>query len=252
MRMARGRILPLLFALGLALLVGACSVVDFSKFSNDAVAVQVSMSDFVGNSIDGAKVELFGDTDYDPVYSGSNGMASLGQVVPGNYTLHVLYPDGQFFERSVPVWGGNDILIEIEPTHIPIRLVINGQTNPGLNIELNGYGEDPAIEQANIGYNEAGRSFTLDFTIPAGAAGVYRLEGDIAKPDDNGSSEYFINGRSLGVATPPRTGGWQTYWYSSLFPEIELGEGQHTLRVLMEAGGQNIHSFRLVPVKLYN
>src|SRR5690625_2284343 len=146
------------------------------RLSNNTVAVQVSMSDFVGNSIDGAKVELFGDTDYDPVYSGSNGMASLGQVVPGNYTLHVLYPDGQFFERSVPVWGGNDILIEIEPTHIPIRLVINGQTNPGLNIELNGYGEDPAIEQANIGYNEAGRSFTLDFTIPAGAAGVYRLE----------------------------------------------------------------------------
>lgn len=244
------RIWTVIAVMSVALIVGACT--DLSKFSKDPVAVQVKTYDLVGSTVAGATVLLLGDEDFGPLQTGPDGIATIENVTPGTYTMRVWYPDGPFFERTVPVWGGSDVVVAIEPTSIPLRLVVDGQLNPGLNIQLHGYGNDPAVEPNNIGYNFEGRWFTLDFTVPEGAAGIYRMIGYIAGPDADGSTEYFIDGESLGVVYTRQTGGWQNYWHFTLFPEIELSEGVHTMRLYFVTSGRNYHSFHLIPVKLFN
>lgn len=90
----------------------------------------------------------------------------------------------------------------------------------------------------NIGFVQKGD--WMEYEIKVSAAGSYKVNYRIAANGSNGGAiQLQINNSKIGSINLPSTGGWQTY--TTVNNEVNLPQGNHTLRVFAEQAGWNLN-----------
>lgn len=131
-RMMKPKIFSLL-VLGLTVLFAGC--LDFGKFSNAPVPVQIDVSYEDGTPVLGAEVTLDGPETYVET-SGAGGVASFDAVLRGNYGLVVCAPDGSAARTHVPIWGGQPFAASVETKPFPNLTAQDINTGLGGSTEI--------------------------------------------------------------------------------------------------------------------
>jgi len=91
----------------------------------------------------------------------------------------------------------------------------------------------------DVGWIAAGE--WLDYSINVASAGVYVFEFRVASPNSDRKFHVTVDGiDKTGLITVPLTGGWQT-WQTVKSGVIDLGAGDHVLRVVFDAGDFNFN-----------
>lgn len=169
-----------LFVLGLALLFAGC--LDFGKFSNEPVAVQVEVSYEDGSPLAGASVTLNGPHTYDTM-SNADGVASFDAVLRGNYGLVVCAPDGSAARTQLSIWGGQPFFASAETKAFPnltaqdINTGLEGSTEIECGqIRIKAGGND--IWGSNDGIHFAYAQVSGDVTMVARVAQIKATHND--------------------------------------------------------------------------
>jgi O-glycosyl hydrolase len=101
----------------------------------------------------------------------------------------------------------------------------------------------------NVGYVKAGE--WLEYTINVATAGSYDFDFRLAAASSNGKFHVAIDGVDVtGPLVVPNTGAWQT-WKTLTKTGVALPQGQHVLRLAMDANGSSgsIGNFNSVTIK---
>ncbi|MCQ3830021.1 carbohydrate-binding protein [Microbulbifer elongatus] len=100
--------------------------------------------------------------------------------------------------------------------------------------------------QYNVGWTATNE--WLEFDIHVEQAGVYRANVRVASAPGGGQYTVEIDGQTRGSAmSVPATGGWQQ-WVTQSLDLGQLTQGQHTLRLQIQAGNFNINWLELRPL----
>lgn len=209
----------------------------------------LTVKDRDGAALAGAQVSLVdGGRIYGPETANASGMVQFKGVRPGTYTVTVVPASGPEFSSEIVVRSNETQRVEVRGRFFfDLRLIIGRQPNPDLNIRFSDNWPEPRYGEDHIGWFDPGRSFTLDFTVPAGEAGTYSLMVYGAGMFPSNGHEYFLDGVSLGeLRMDPETGDWENWRWYTLKSGIQLSEGTHELKVVSRVGGRNFHTIRWV------
>lgn len=91
----------------------------------------------------------------------------------------------------------------------------------------------------NVGWIDAGE--WLEYTVSVSAAGLFDFTARVASPTGAGSMHVEVDGVNVtGTMAAVNTGGWQTF-ADVVAQQISLSAGNHTLRMVFDAGGFNLN-----------
>ena len=99
----------------------------------------------------------------------------------------------------------------------------------GVDVGASGRGDVPW----SVGWTRAGE--WLAYGVDA-EAGTYDVELQVASDGPGGTIALEVDGRRIGVATVPNTGGWGT-WQGVPLGRARLAKGRHTVKLLMASAG---------------
>src|SRR5690625_89399 len=122
-----------LLILGLSLVFAGC--LDFSKFSNDPVAVLIEVTYENGEPVPDAAVTLDGPQEY-LTTSAADGVAAFDAVSRGNYRLIVCAPDGSAARTEIPIWGGQPVATSVETKPFPVLTATDINTDRSGSTEI--------------------------------------------------------------------------------------------------------------------
>ena len=100
----------------------------------------------------------------------------------------------------------------------------------GVDVGASGLG---AAMPWSVGWTRAGE--WLAYGVDA-EAGTYAVELQTTSQGPGGTVALEVDGRRVGVATVPDTGGWSN-WRGVPMGRVSLTKGRHTLRLLLETAG---------------
>lgn len=87
----------------------------------------------------------------------------------------------------------------------------------------------------------------VKFTVKINYTGSYRIACMVASPNDHGRLRIELDDVNVsGSIVVPKTGGYQT-WRTVEVPNVQLVEGEYTLRHFLETGGYNAGRFAFLP-----
>ncbi|MDZ7315708.1 MAG: cellulase family glycosylhydrolase [candidate division KSB1 bacterium] len=95
----------------------------------------------------------------------------------------------------------------------------------------------------NIGWIESGE--WQKYTVTVEKSGVYDIELRVASATGGGQAVLQLDGKPLGLAAIPNTGGWQA-WRSVTLSGIVLEKGTHDLAHIAQRGGYNLSALNFV------
>lgn len=99
----------------------------------------------------------------------------------------------------------------------------------------------------NVGWIDTGE--WLEYTVEVARTGVYDLDLRVASGASGGALRILLDGvDATGTVTIPGTGGWQQ-WQTVSVPSVSLTEGQHVVRIAVDAGGFNLNWAEFEPVQ---
>lgn len=179
MRMTNVKLFSLL-VLGISVIFAGC--LDYSKFSNQPVTVQIDVSYDDGTPINGANVTLNGTNTYTTV-TGGDGLATFNGVLRGNYDLVVCAPDGSAARTRLAIWGGQPFDTSVATMRFPDLTGVDINTErPGSTeiecgqIRIKAGGND--IWGNEDGIHFAYTEVTGDVTLVARVTEVHATHGD--------------------------------------------------------------------------
>ena len=114
--------------------------------------------------------------------------------------------------------------------------------NDGVDIERSTDSQGYAY---NVGWVESLE--WLQYTVTVETAGTYDVEFRVASGGTGGQFTLGADGETLGRATVPGTGGWQS-WRSVWLRGVELSAGEHVLRLSIRSGEFNINTMWFIAV----
>lgn len=242
------RFIPLA-VLSLSLVVAGC--VDFSKYSNAPVQVNVVAVDGNGDPITDAVVMLFGPASSYEAWVDGNGVAHFDSVETGNYELFVYSPSGLVRSVNVPIWGGkpanftitvleehnlvfNHIFTELDDNGNPVGWhtpTWAGEADFWVEIGTGPFGENVAVVHSPEGVDGGWGQY-----VPVQRNRNYRLSGWIRAENfsrDTGfGAQYSIDEIGQSSVTPSVEGD-EWIFVSSTFNS----GNRDSLRVLTLVGG---------------
>ncbi|ABD79480.1 carbohydrate-binding protein [Saccharophagus degradans] len=102
--------------------------------------------------------------------------------------------------------------------------------------------ESASIGGFNVGWVASGE--WLQYSVDVARAGSFDIVAQIASPNSGGSLHYEITGATnvqSDAVQFANTGGWQV-WAHTAAAKVQLNAGAHTIRLVFESAGFNIHS----------
>lgn len=103
---------------------------------------------------------------------------------------------------------------------------------PGEHVDIQLCGAEDS--RFNVGWTRAGEWLAYDVAVAE--AGAYTIEVNVACKGKGGRFHFEINGRPVGGADVPNTGGWQS-WRTLRIDHVSLPAGDHTIRLVMDSHG---------------
>ena len=98
----------------------------------------------------------------------------------------------------------------------------------------------------NFGYFDSGASLT--YVLNVKKTGKYEISYRIASPEGSGALDIFVDDEEVGsIEITEKTGDFQAWTDHDEKTEIELTEGEHTLKFTSAESGFNISFFTVLP-----